>query len=214
MDHRRWHYEMSRKFDGSFRILGGERYDNVEWGAGYALTYTVPRKTLRLTGAPPTKFSKPYQLPKRPWGTPRTTTSSRSSRSAYPDGSRPDFSRDTIQNGAGIALLKLRSQQLTDEVVRKYIRHPQLTTRTYFAGQIIQRGEAFVLELLGDEDARLRRLALDAVGQSKGELLTEKVFARLIAMLSDPGESWFVKDKALLLVGSARPPTGWRRTST
>ena len=36
MDNRRWHYELSRRFDGSFGILGGAGYDNVEWGAGYA----------------------------------------------------------------------------------------------------------------------------------------------------------------------------------
>lgn len=68
IDSRRWHYVMSRRHDGSFAILGGERYDNAEWGGGYALTYTVPRRTLRLTGAPATEFSKPFDLPERPWG--------------------------------------------------------------------------------------------------------------------------------------------------
>lgn len=33
------------------------------------MSYTIPRKTLRITGAPATKFSKTYPLPKRPWGT-------------------------------------------------------------------------------------------------------------------------------------------------
>jgi len=42
---------------------------SMSWHIGYALTFTVPRKTLRLTGAPRTKFSKTYQLPERPWGT-------------------------------------------------------------------------------------------------------------------------------------------------
>jgi hypothetical protein len=92
MDQRRWHYEMSRKFDGTFRILGGLRYDNVEWGAGYALTYTVPRKTLRITGAPPTKFSKPYQLPERPWGVAADDDFESIESISFPDGTRPDFS--------------------------------------------------------------------------------------------------------------------------
>ena len=76
MDQRKWHYELSRRFDGSFGILGGLRYDNTEWGAGYALTYTVPRKTLRITGAPPSKFSKLYQLPERRGESKPTMTSS------------------------------------------------------------------------------------------------------------------------------------------
>ena len=41
----------------------------MSWGAAYPLAYTIPRKTLRITGAPRGKFSKPYQLPKQPWGT-------------------------------------------------------------------------------------------------------------------------------------------------
>ncbi|HSP43900.1 MAG TPA: DUF6288 domain-containing protein, partial [Luteolibacter sp.] len=69
MDHRRWHYELSRRFDGSFGIVGGAGYDKEEWGNCYPITYTIPRKTLRITGAPPSKFSKSYQLPNRPWGT-------------------------------------------------------------------------------------------------------------------------------------------------
>ena len=56
MDNRRWHYELSRRFDGSFGILGGAGYDDVKWGVAYGLAYTIPRKTLRITGAPPTKY--------------------------------------------------------------------------------------------------------------------------------------------------------------
>ena len=203
MDQRRWHYEMSRKYDGSFRILGGARYDNIEWGAGYALTYTVPRKTLRLTGAPPSKFSKPYQLPKRPWGTAEDDDFASIESISYPDGTRPDFSKDTLENGGGMAMLRIRAGEITDEQLHKYIRHPQLTARTYFADQIVQRGEGLVLELMGDDDARLRRLALDTVAGTKGELLTNGIFDRVIAMISDPAESWFVKDRALQLIGSA-----------
>jgi len=69
MDSRKWHYDLSRRFDGSFGILGGSGYDKEMWGVAYPLAYTIPRKTLRISGAPPTKFSKRYQLPKLPWGT-------------------------------------------------------------------------------------------------------------------------------------------------
>lgn len=203
MDQRRWHYEMSRKHDGTFRILGGERYDNVEWGAGYALTYTVPRRTLRITGAPPTKFSRPYQLPKRPWGTAEDDDFESIESIAHPDGTRPDFSKDILELGGGMAMLRIAAGKMADEQLHKYIRHPQLTARTYFADQIVQRGEGFVLGLLRDDDARLRRLALDAVAGSKGKLMTSGIFHRIIAVISDPAESWFVKDRALQLTGSA-----------
>ena len=32
MDNRRWHYDLSRRFDGSFGILGGAGYDKEQWG--------------------------------------------------------------------------------------------------------------------------------------------------------------------------------------
>ncbi len=32
MENRRWHYELSRRFDGSFGIIGGASYDVTSWG--------------------------------------------------------------------------------------------------------------------------------------------------------------------------------------
>ena len=61
MDNRKWHYDLSRRYDGSFGILGGSGYDKEQWGVAYPLAYTFPRKTLRITGAPRTKFSKPMK---------------------------------------------------------------------------------------------------------------------------------------------------------
>ncbi|MBL7133813.1 MAG: hypothetical protein ISS78_06925, partial [Phycisphaerae bacterium] len=47
MDNRRWHYDLSRRFDGSFGILGGGGYDGEKWkgawGCAYSLAYTIPR---------------------------------------------------------------------------------------------------------------------------------------------------------------------------
>ncbi len=205
MDQRRWHYELSRRYDGSFAIVDGERYDNEEWGAGYALSFTVPRKMLRLTGAP-SKFSKPFQLPKHPWGTAEDDDFVSMQAVAYPDGSRPDFSQDTLANGGGLALLKLSAGEMSDEPFQKYVRHPVITTRGCFINQLLKRGPEVMLKLLADEDARLRRLALDALAPHRDPnlaLITPQIIDRAVAMLNDPKESLFVKEAALRVVGLA-----------
>lgn len=201
MDQRRWHYELSRRFDGSFGIIGGERYDSQEWGAGYALTYTVPRKTLRLTGAPPSKFSKQYQLPPRPWGTAADDDFESILAIAYPDGSRPDFSKDTLANGGGLALLGVARKKLTDEELAKYLRHPNIATRMGFIDSAAARGTPYILTMLSDPDARMRRLGLETVAKTKE--LPDPIFARIIAMLGDEKESLFVKELAMRLLGGA-----------
>jgi hypothetical protein len=67
--------ELSRRHDGGIGIAGmADRYDKSfredgnGWGTFFALTYTYPRKTLQLTGAPKTQWCKTYPLPERPWG--------------------------------------------------------------------------------------------------------------------------------------------------
>lgn len=209
MDQRRWHYEMSRQWDGSFKILGGERYDDRSWGAGYALTFTAPRKTLQLTGAPPSPHAKPFKLPKRPWGTVEDDDFESIEAIAYPDGTRPDFSKDTLASGGGMALLDVRRDGLTDEQLARYIRHPNIITRTYFAGNIAKRGSQYVLDLMNDDDARLRRLALDTIVARGGtkQLASQAIIQRGIDMIADPNESLFVKEAALRLVALAPADT-------
>lgn len=205
MNKRRWHYEMSRRFDGSFAILGGLRYDNTNWGAGYALTYTVPRKTLQLTGAPKSPHAVAFKLPDILWGTAEDNEFLSIDAIAYPDGTLPDFSKDSQETGGGMALLRVRGDTLTDEQLQRYMRHPTYVTRTYFIGDIAKRGEGFVLQMLGDADARMRRLGLDVIAYRGGtkELATPKVQARAFEMLADAEESWFVKEAALRVVALA-----------
>ncbi len=205
MDQRRWHYELSRRYDGSFAILDGERYDNEEWGAGYALSFTLPRKMLRLAGAP-SQFAKPFRLPERPWGTAEDEDFVSIEAAALPDGSRPDFSQDTLAKGGALALMRLGAGEMEDELLHKCIRHPVIASRGSFTSQILKRDPAFILKLLADGDARLRRLALDALAPARDPdpaLITPEVIERAVAMLNDPDESLFVKEAALRLVGLA-----------
>ncbi|HEX5789645.1 MAG TPA: DUF6288 domain-containing protein, partial [Luteolibacter sp.] len=209
MDKRRWHYEMSRRFDGSFGILGGERYDNPEWGVGYALTFTIPRKTLRLTGAPATKFSKPYQLPARPWGSAEDDDFESIIPAKLPDGSIPDISKETISDSTGLALISKRGTPLERNRLLHYLHHPNYTVRTIFLDEIGKHDAALLDGLLASEDARVRRTALEFL-ESKNtgpEMLTTPRLERIRTMLADEHESWFVKDAALRVV--AKAPKEW-----
>ncbi len=222
LDNRKWHYDLSRRFDGSFGILGGARYDNVEWGAGYALAYTIPRKTLRISGAPKTKFVHPYRLPERPWGTRADDAFASIEPAAYADGTRPDLSGETLADDSAIGLLrKLAPADLSDETIRRYAHHRDYAVRligarkavglnSYYLGKAIagsdQRRPALTLELLQSRDARVRRAAVHAVsegysGEQLQEFLTPEVLDLLIGMLRDEEESWWVKDAVLNLLG-------------
>ncbi|MFZ9936421.1 MAG: DUF6288 domain-containing protein, partial [Luteolibacter sp.] len=131
MDHRRWHYEMSRRFNGTFAILGGAGYDKEEWGTAYALTYTVPRKTLRITGAPPSKFSKTHSLPQRPWGTAADDVFVSLDPVA---GGDIDPARETLTRDSSKPLIgRLNAKELTDDEIRHYLHHPDYLIRNMVA---------------------------------------------------------------------------------
>jgi hypothetical protein len=226
MDNRRWHYELSRRFDGSFGILGGATYDTVAWGAGYALTYTIPRKTLRITGAPPSKFSKPYQLPQRPWGTRADDVFDSIEPAAYPDGTRPDISGEKLANDSGRPLLvRMTQPDVSDDMLRRYVHHPDHFVRliaarkamgldTLYLGKAIPGGgkprPALVLEFIRSKDARVRRAAIHAVptaltGSDLAAFVQPAMLDLLVAMLKDPEESWWVKDAVINLLAQLPP---------
>lgn len=207
MDARRWHYEMSRRFDGSFAILDGLRYDEVSWGAAYALTYTVPRKTLRLTGAPATEWSKTHALPERPWGSAEDDEFQSIKPAMMADGTRPDISDETFAEHTGYHLLRTLGSETDVATLRRYIHHPDYVIRSAAARSIFRQNPELLQEFLSSEDARVRRAALEGIEKSADKLLTRQVFDRLIAMIKDPVESWYVKDLALELLGQA--PADW-----
>ncbi len=61
-DKLRWYFELCRQPDGGFRLLPAmlkePRYANEEFGMAVALNYTAGWRKLRITGAPPSRFSK------------------------------------------------------------------------------------------------------------------------------------------------------------
>jgi len=210
MDNRRWHYEMSRRFDGSFGILGGERYDNPEWGVGYALTFTVPRKTLRLTGAPPTKFSKQHPLPERPWGTAEDDDFASMLPATLPDGTVADLSSETMADSVGLALIMKRGKtKLDTNQLLHYLHHPNFTVRQIYLAELRQHEPTLVDSLLAHDDARIRRLIVEYLdGKESGpDSLNPTRLERIRQMLADENESWFVKEVALRAILKA--PKEW-----
>jgi hypothetical protein len=215
MDNRMWHYELSRRHDGSFGILGGERYDAQDWGNAYALTYTVPRKTLRITGAKPTKFCKSYQLPERPWGTAADEAFLSLEPVAGKNGKVQDVDAETLATDAAWPIMrKIGDTNVTDEVLLMYCRHPDQGIRESAYGTIRgQNRDHLIVELLKDKDPRARHsgamvASLFAAGKNRPavpERLTSEMVQLLIGMINDPSESWWTVRSALIALSVAPP---------
>lgn len=223
MDNRQWFYELSRRFDGSMGIVSatfgnGSGYDDPKsWGIGLALSYTIPRKTLRITGAPATTFSKPYQLPQRPWGTQADEAFLSLAAAPDKDGTVHDWDQERLANDASWPISRrLSAPAVTDEVLRLYARHPDQGVRQ-MAAQTIGKKEdnRLIIELLADKDPRVRQAGIMAIRtrtapKAKGEppqagLLTDEMAHLLIGMVNAPNESWWVVEGALNCLGLARP---------
>ncbi len=220
MDHRMWFYELSRRCDGSFGIVGGDiqgvgagRYDTPLWGTGLALSYTIPRKTLRMAGAPPTKFCKSYQLPKRPWGNAADDT-------FYSLVPAPDHS-GKIQNVDGEKLLteasaplwrKMAEPNISDEVLLQYAHHPDQSVRELAAASICDhKRDNLVVVLLKDMDPRVRETGTMVIFNTfkrkpmPAERITDDMVKQLLVIVNDPNESWWVVENALMALSLAKP---------
>jgi len=214
MDSRRWHYDLSRRFDGSFGILGGGGYDKELWGIAYPLSYTIPRRTLRITGAPPTEHSKRSRLPAQPWGTAADDAFLSLVGVLDAAGEAPDVSGETLAEDSSLHLLQRLQGTPTDDELRWYLRHPDHNIRDRAAAKIVGQDsnylgrrsgggaprEGLMMEGLRHEDPRVRR-AMFAALLGRGDLVTPEVFDLAVAAVRDPDESWFLKDAAIQLIG-------------
>ncbi len=216
MDHRKWHYDMSRRFDGSFGILGGAGYDDLQWGACYPLAYTIPRKTLRITGAAPAKFSKTHPLPARPWGTEADDVFLSMEPAASKGGKPQDISGEVLtKDSAKPLILRLKSAEQPDDEIRRYVFHPEYIVR-YMAANMAagltadymfpKPGQRVRTELLEEfsrhTDPRVRNAGLRASirGFNPADERSQRLFAFAVERLKDESESWFIKDTCLSLI--------------
>ncbi len=222
MDNRQWFYELSRRFDGSMGIVSatfgnGNGYDAPKsWGIGLAMSYTIPRKTLRITGAPATKFSKPYAIPKRPWGTEADEAFLSMVPPLDKNGKAENWDNEKLATDASWPISRrLNAPNVTDDVLLRYIRHTDYGVREMAANAIgRQESDRLIVELLKDKDPRVRQAACLAISTRtapkakfeppQAERLTDEMVGLLIGMVNDPNESWWAVQSALNCLSVAR----------
>ncbi|MDX1679909.1 MAG: DUF6288 domain-containing protein [Akkermansiaceae bacterium] len=220
MDERRWMYELARDHKGLFSWVSDWNvgYDDTAldgrgWGAYIPMIYTVPRKALRLHGAPPTQYSKTYELPDRPWGNEADELFLSLTPGEYLPGKRHDASQEQLPTDASKPVLKrLHDPEVSDETLLMYAHHFEHGIREMAAGAINNHKRFhLVTQLLKSEDARARRTALDAIlGPNKSakfpdEAMTPEVVALIGKLIDNPEESWWVTMGAMKAMGRAKP---------
>lgn len=221
MDERLWMYELARDHQGLFSWVSdwNVSYNTTAlgkggWGAYIPMIYTLPRKALRLHGAPPTKFSKTYTIPDRPWGNAADEIFLSLEPGEYLPGKRQDVSKELLPTDASKPVLaRLRDPEVSDEVILMYAHHFEHSIRAIAAGTINNHQRYhLVAQLLKSKDPRARYTALDAINASDkksagfpAEQLTPEIFQLIGAMIDNPEESWWVVMGAMEAMGRATP---------
>lgn len=204
MDERRWMYELARTHDGMFGWSAGHNvgYTDVNTGkpcGNYIpLIYTLPRKQLRIFGAPSTKFSKTYELPDRAWGTAADDVFYSLEPGEYAPGKRLDISKETIRNGASRAIFDILGKpDVSEETLLGYALHIDQGIRASTMGQISKRGlHHLTMALLKSQDPRGRHSGVLGIS-ALPKPMSDEVAGLLTAMIEDPEESWWVVMEAL-----------------
>jgi hypothetical protein len=210
----RWWYDLSRRPSGALGISSCQSFDDEASGAGVALAYTAPLKTLRITGAPRSKHGVDFTLSGKPWGRP-ADLDFLSLESAGKEGTGEPI--HVIANTLGEMYSKPAADlaALPREGILKNVRHQNYVIRAQAAKALRQIGAFDELEkLLGDSDPRVRRAALDGlvdykywfyIGPDKvtPDKVTPGMVASLRKMLADPRESLYVVDGALMVMSCA-----------
>ena len=218
MNERRWHFELSRRHDGSIGIHDGGGYDTSAtegraWGTFHALAYTATRKKLRLFGAPKTPWCKTYPLPERPWGTPADDAFQSPEPLEYRPGKIQDLSLERIPTDASWPILKRWSEpDVSDDTLLMYAHHPEFALRCGVVNTMVRRErDHLIVPLLKSKDPRVRHAGLLALtGMFKGrplpaERVTDEMFDLASKMLDDPEESWWVAQAAMKALARAGP---------
>jgi len=220
MDGRRWMYELARTHDGVFGWVSDWNVSYTDtakggrgWGNWIPLVYTLPRKQLRLYGAPPTKYSKTYKIPNRPWGNAADDVFYSLIPAEYKPGKRQDLSKERLITDASMPIFgRINNPEVSDDTLLMYAHHIDQGIRTASARAINMHGRIhLVLPLLKSEDPRGRLAGVTCInGMAKGKALpieqvTDEMFNLVAGMVNDPDEAWWVAHGAMKALGRAQP---------
>ena len=224
MDKLAWYYDLARLRTGGFSMLPSPptttRYCGVAWGTGaIGLTYTAPLKTLRITGAPPTKFSVKAKVPPRPWGRPADLEFLRTD-------DCKGFGKETAEPHEVYETLRGKDRDKAPVAFcAKFMRHHNPMVRTWAARRLGDRADAACVDALAEAlahpDPRVRRAAFDGFSgydnwgrpthpdRRRGKVAPAVVSARflpaILKTLNDPDAAWWELDGALFALGRAEP---------
>jgi hypothetical protein len=214
MDRLTWWHDLSREPGGSIGIATLDFYGSAvgSSGPGMGLSYTAPLRTLRITGAPKTKFSQKYTLPENLWGT-------KADLAFFSLEHNPNYLKYGPEQpthipyyalGGGYHQPEKDIKTLPREVFLKNVYHRNDMIRTQ-AGKALRAINAFddLEKLLEDPDPRVRRAALDGMidwnywfGIGNNPIPTDKftpaMLKSITKMLTDPKESLWVVNGALM----------------
>jgi hypothetical protein len=221
MDRLTWWHDLSREPGGSIGIatLSWGNGEVGSSGPGMGFSYTAPRRTLRITGGPPTRHSKPFTLPARLWGT-------EADRAFLSIDHNPKYFEYGPEEPAHVPFYALGGayhqperalESLPRETLLKNVYHRNFMIRAQ-AGKALRTVGGFdeLERLLCDADPRVRRAALDGLvdynywfGIGRDPIPTDKLtpvmLASITRMLADPEEAWWVVDAALKALKFAPP---------
>jgi hypothetical protein len=214
-----WFYDLCRRPNGGFGMAVVHSFNDPGSGAGVAMAYTAPLKTLQITGAPRSKYAKPLALPENPWGRKADAaflSIEKNPKYAAFGGPEPvhvpfyKFGSAYSQPAGDLKAVPVR------EMV-KNVYHDSYMIRAQAAKALRKVGAYGELEkLLDDPDPRVRRAALDGLidynywfTMGRDPISTENLSPKMIAsikrMIADPDESLWVVDGALMALGQASP---------
>jgi len=220
MDGRRWMYELARTHKGDFGWVSDWNVGYADtalegrgWGSWIPMIYTLPRKQLRMYGAPKSAYAKSYQLPVLPWGTEADAIFYSLAPGEYKPGQRQDIAAERLETDASMPIgERLGAEDVDDDTLLMYACHIDQGIRDSAANAITSHGRThLIVPLLKSEDPRARLSGLRCItGMFKGdpitdEALTDEMLALVTGMINDPDESWWVVEAALNALGRARP---------
>ena len=214
-----WYYDLCRQPAGGFSILptppDNSRYSGLEWGTGaIGLTYTAPRRALRITGAPRSPHSVSADPPRFQWGNSNDLTFF-STHDADDFGTESDTPHQLYE-----ALLLKGDAPPSIELCSKHLRHYSPLVRTWAGRRLGEMNDPQAINALHTaslhSDARVRRAAFDAIsgydnwrrpirGRLPAKVVSERFLKQILTTIQDEESAWWELDGALFALGQAEP---------